>query len=202
MSLANILVVEDDPTIAIDIRFNLEDNNYTVVNVLHAAEQAVQLLDKVNVDLILLDINLDGEMTGIELAEIVNQKFQVPFIFLTSYSDKSTLEKASHTFPAGYIVKPFKENDLAPAIQMALARHSAESTIASFAMINKKLVHKITNSEYDIIHLIWQGKSNLEIAEQKFISKNTLKSHIRNIYSKLNVHSKPELISWLRTLRS
>ena len=81
MSLAKILVVEDDPTIAIDIRFNLEDNNYTVVNVLHTAEQAMQLLESEEVDLVLLDINLDGEMSGIDLAEIINKKFQVPFIF-------------------------------------------------------------------------------------------------------------------------
>ena len=202
MSLAKILVVEDDPTIAIDIRFNLEDNNYTVVNVLHTAEQAMQLLESEEVDLVLLDINLDGEMSGIDLAEIINKKFQVPFIFLTSYSDTSTLERASHTFPAGYIVKPFKENDLAPTIQMALARHQSKIIFSSIDLVNKNLLHKVTATEYDIMHLIWQGKSNQEIASLKFISKNTLKSHIRSIYLKLDVHSKPELISWLRQTRA
>lgn len=104
----------------------------------------MQLLESENVDLVLLDINLDGEMTGIDLAEIINKKFLVPFIFLSSYSDKSTLEKASFTFPAGYIVKPFKENDLAPAIQMALARHQAKITILSIDLINKNLLIKLS----------------------------------------------------------
>ena len=202
MSQANILVVEDDPTIAIDIRFNLEDNGYVVVDTIHRAEDAASILDKSKVDLVMLDINLEGDMSGIDLAEIIYREYQLPFIFLTSYSDESTLERASHTFPAGYIVKPFKENDLAPAIKMALARHQAKIVISSIELVNKKLIQKITSTEYDIIHLIWQGKSNLEIATQKFISKNTLKSHIRSIYSKLDVHSKPELISWLRKTRT
>lgn len=200
MPQANILVIEDDPTIAIDIRFNLEDNGFVVIDTIHRAEEACDILDKNKVDLIMLDINLDGEMTGVDLAEIIHRDYHIPFIFLTSYSDESTLEKASLTFPAGYIVKPFKENDLAPAIRMALVRSqsASQNPFPSIDKINKSLVHPITTTEYGIIEQVWSGKSNLEIATHFFISKNTLKTHIRNIYSKLDVHSKPELISWMR----
>lgn len=200
MPQANILVVEDDPTIAIDIRFNLEDHGYVVVDTIHRAEEVTYILDKHRVDLILLDINLEGEMTGVDVAEIIHRDYHIPFIFLTSYSDENTLEKASCTFPAGYIVKPFKENDLAPAIRMALVRYQSKSqnTFPTLDKINKNLVSYITVAEYSIMNEVWSGKSNLEIAEHLHISKNTLKTHLRNIYSKLDVHSKPELISWLR----
>ena len=200
MPQANILVVEDDPTIAIDIRFNLEDNGFVVIDTIHRAEEATEILDKNRIDRIMLDINLEGEMTGVDLAEIIHRDYHIPFIFLTSYSDESTLEKASHTYPAGYIVKPFKENDLAPAIRMALARQqtNGKNAFPSIDKLNKSLINKITATEYNIIKEVWLGKSNLEIASHLFVSKNTLKTHIRNIYSKLDVHSKPELISWLR----
>lgn len=196
----NILVVEDDPTIAIDIRLNLEDSGYVVVDSIHRAEEAEKVINNNHIDLIMLDINLEGEMTGIELAEIINRDYQIPFIFLTSYSDENTLKKASVTFPAGYIVKPFKEKDLVPAIIMALAKHEArvQNLLPSLIKINKSLVSKITVKEYRIMEEVWSGKSNLEIARDNHVSKNTLKTHLRNIYSKIHVHSKPELISWLR----
>lgn len=197
---SRILVVEDDPMIAIDIRLNLEDSGYVVVDSIHRAEEAVDVINKNQIDLIMLDINLEGKMTGIDLAEIINRDYHIPFIFLTSYSDESTLHKASITFPAGYIVKPFKEKDLVPAIIMALAKHKAriQNLMPSLVKINRCLVSKITDKEYSIMQEVWDGKSNLKIAADHFVSKNTLKTHMRNIYSKIDVHSKPELITWLR----
>lgn len=202
LQASKILVVEDDPTIAIDIRLNLEDSGYIVVDSIHKAEEAEEIINRNQVDLIMLDINLDGEMTGLDLAQIINRDYQIPFIFLTSYSDENTLKKASITFPAGYIVKPFKEKDLVPAIMMALTKHKAriQNIMPSLTKINKNLVSKITEKEYCIMQEVWSGKSNLEIAADNFVSKNTLKTHLRNIYSKIQVHSKPELISWLRNV--
>jgi len=71
----------------------------------------------------------------------------------------------------------------------------------SLTLINRKAIAKITKGEYLIIEKLWTGQTNLEIAEKLFLSKNTVKTHVRNIYSKLNVSSKSALINFLREFR-
>lgn len=202
MSQANILVVEDDPTIAIDITLQLEEMDYEVVDTIHRAEEAESILEKRNVDLVMLDINLEGEMSGIDLGSIIQKKYNIPFVYLTSYSDEDTLTSAAHTFPAGYLVKPFKQADLSSTIKMALIRSRSkdDNAIPSLDRINNKAQTPLTQSEYNTISHIWLGKTNKEIATEIYVSVNTVKSHISNTYTKLDVHSKPELISWLRKI--
>lgn len=203
MGLAKILIVEDEITIACDIAINLEANNFTIVDVVYSAEEAKLVLDKEEIDLVMLDINLSGEMTGIELANMLDLEYNIPFIFLTSYSDNDTIQKASKTFPASYLVKPFKENDLAPAVKVALAARTGNKNqrMPSLRSINYESLAKITLSEYKVMSLFWQGKSNVEIAKELFLSKNTIKTHSRNIYLKLNLKSKLELINFLQSLK-
>lgn len=203
MLQANILVIEDEPMIAIDITLHLEALGYTVIDTLHKAEDTEAILERERVDLIMLDINLEGEMTGIELADIIRKKYNIPFIYLSSYSDEDTLESAAHTFPAGYLVKPFKEADLSSTIKMALIKHRSNQSniLPDISMINQSMLNPLTPSEYHTIKHIWVGKSNKEIASEMYVSINTVKTHIGKIYSKLDVHSKPELISYLRKFR-
>lgn len=203
MPSANILIVEDNPTIAVDIKLNLQSRGYEVVGTAPSASRAMDILAKESIDLVLLDINLKGEMTGIDLAKIIQEKYNLPFIYLTSYSDESTLENAANTFPASYLVKPFKENDLEPAIKMALIKKKADhnNDLISLELINKNSLNTITKSEYNVIKGIWDAKSNQQISEEFHVSINTTRTHIKNIYSKLHVHSKTELINYLRNLR-
>ncbi|RLD21816.1 MAG: response regulator [Bacteroidetes bacterium] len=202
MSPAKILIVEDEPMIAYDIALNLEAHGYEIAGVLHSAEEIRSTLNNKTIDLVMLDINLDGEMSGIEIAKILDTEYGIPFIYLTSYSDSETLEQAASTFPSAYLVKPFKEKDLAPAVQMALAkkRDRSDQRAPSINRINNNRVAKITNAEYAIILELWAGKTNQEIANAAFLSPNTVKTHVKNIYSKIGVHSKPELIAFLRDI--
>lgn len=200
MRRPKILIIEDEVAIACDIAFNLEDHGYIIAEVFHSAEDGLAYLEKNKVDLVMLDINLEGDLTGIDVARYIDKELGIPFIFLTSYSDADTVNKAAHTFPSGYLVKPFKEDDLAPAVQMALIKKQGakNSRLPSLTIINQELLSKITQGEYAVIEELWNGKSNEEIAKELFISNNTVKTHIRNIYSKLEVHSKPDLIRYLR----
>jgi len=194
-----ILVVEDEPAIAIDIAYNLESFGYEIVDAVHSGDEALEILNSQKVDLVMLDINLQGELTGIDLAIRINNKHQIPFIYLTSLADKETIAKAAATFPASYLVKPFKEYDIAPAIEVALRKKkSFRTSIPSLDVINHSLISKITQGEYAVIEPLWMGYTNKEIAEQLIISPNTVKTHIQKIYSKLQVGSKPELIRFLR----
>lgn len=109
MSDINILVVEDEPLIAEDIASILERNDFAVSAIVYTKEDALSELQTNQPDMVLLDINLNGGIEGIEIAEIVNQQYNIPFLFVTSYSDKHTLDKAKHTEPSGYVTKPFSD---------------------------------------------------------------------------------------------
>lgn len=198
-----ILVVEDEPAIAVDIALNLENNGYQVVDVFYKAEEAAEYLKENKVDLIMLDINLSGKMTGIDLARIVDKEWGIPFIYLTSFSDDHTVEEAADTYPSSYLVKPFREDDLAPAVKIALKRKKGDkmNRLPSLFVINKDQLSKITKSEYSIIKGIWNGLTNTEIASQSSLSPNTIKTHMRNIYLKLDVHSRTELVKHLREIK-
>ncbi len=197
-----ILIVEDEPAIAIDIAYNLESFGYDIVDAVFSGEEALEILDSKKVDLVMLDINIQGTLSGIDLAIRINNKYQIPFIYLSSQADSETVAKAAATFPASYLVKPFKEYDIAPAIQVALLKKNTyHQVIPSLENINKRQISKITKGEYLVIEPLWMGYTNKEISEQLSISPNTVKTHIKNIYSKLHVGSKPELIRYLREMQ-
>ncbi len=203
MAQLNILVVEDDPTIAIDLMLALEGQGYRVLGPTHRADRALEYLHGERIDLALLDINLEGEMTGIDLAHRINEEVGIPFIFLTSYSDRETVASAADTFPSTYLVKPFKEADLAPAIEMAMAgaiRKQAQHT-PSLTLINKDLVQGLTKTEYEILLEVDKGLSIPDIAEQRHNSENTIKTHLKNLYNKLGVHTRVEVVNFLNSYR-
>ena len=121
-----IMIVEDELFIAKNIQRILENNNYIVTAVVKTGEEAVRNAEKYKPDLVLMDIILDGEMSGIEASEIINQKFNIPVLFLTAHSDSETFNKAKLTLPFGYLTKPFDERQLIMAIEVAIYRDKSE----------------------------------------------------------------------------
>jgi diguanylate cyclase (GGDEF)-like protein/PAS domain S-box-containing protein len=126
MPKASILIVEDEHIIAIDIQNSLEDLGYTIVGHADRGEDAVKKAEKLQPDLILMDIGLKGEMDGIEAAEQIRARVKLPVIFLTAFANQSTLDRARQAEPYGYVLKPFEEHELVIAIDMALYKHSME----------------------------------------------------------------------------
>lgn len=114
-----ILIVEDEPIIARDLSYTVKDLGYIVVGIAHSAVAAIEKLENEGVDLTLLDINIEGSLTGIDVAHLINQKYQIPFVYLTSYSDQRTLEKVKITQPYGYLVKPIDEPTLKSTLEIA-----------------------------------------------------------------------------------
>ena len=202
MTKTRILIVEDEPIVAKEIAFNLEDHGFEIAGIAHNSDKALDMLVNKKPDLALLDITIIGSRNGIELGGIINRKHKIPFLYLTSHTDEETIARAAETFPEGYLVKPFKDADLAPAIQVALSKSKRRERdgLPALEQINQALVKGISKSEYQVIEMVWQGKTNTEVAEQLFISINTVKTHLTNIYRKLEVGSKPQLISRLRSM--
>ena len=112
MSKNNILVIEDEAIVSKDIQQSLKKLGYNIVGSAATGEKAVELAKQTKPDLVLMDIMLKGEMSGIDAAEKIRETLNVPVIYLTAYADENTLAKAKVTEPYGYIIKPFKEVDL------------------------------------------------------------------------------------------
>jgi CheY-like chemotaxis protein len=129
MERVKILVVEDEVIIAKDIQMSLQQFGYSVPSTVVSGEQAIRKAEGEKPDLIIMDIVLQGEMDGIETASIIRSRFDIPIIYLTSYSDKNTQERAKATKPYGYILKPFEETLVDTTIKMALSNHKMEKRL-------------------------------------------------------------------------
>ncbi len=117
--MKRIYIVEDQMIITLDLQYMLEDLGYSVCGISASYNEALSNIEIARPDLILLDILLQGEKTGIDLANTLNRDYQIPFIFLTSHADYQTVKTAKNTRPLGYLVKPFKMDDLYHAIETA-----------------------------------------------------------------------------------
>jgi DNA-binding NarL/FixJ family response regulator len=193
-----ILIVEDEPIIAADIEQTLTREQYQVIGVAHSSTKAIDMLHRLDPDLVLLDIAIRGDRDGIDIARIAREQYEKPFIYITSFADRDTLERAKSTLPSGYIVKPFKDRDIISAIEMALYRHSslADRAFPGYDEIQKWVA--MTPGEYHVMKEVWAGKSNQQVAEELSISINTIKTHLKSIFSKLQVSSRSEAIAVIR----
>ena len=127
MTSLKIMIVEDEIIVAKDIQRILKKLGYEAFDPFVQGKKALDAIEKLNPDLILLDINLKGsDMDGIQVAEQVCQNYQIPVIFLTAFSDKATLERAKLTEPYGYIIKPFEEDDIRTAIEIAYYKYTKD----------------------------------------------------------------------------
>ncbi len=127
MNKEQIMIVEDDIVTAKNIQLSLERMGYTITALMSAGEQAIQKIENEGCpDLVLMDISLQGKLDGIETSRILNSKFDVPVIFLTSHVEESIFEESKSTNPYGYLTKPFKEDELHKAIELGLYRHKSD----------------------------------------------------------------------------
>ncbi len=122
---ATILVVEDDTNVATVLEARLESFGHAVCAVAKSGTKAVDRALECQPDLILMDILLEGDMNGIEAAEQITNKMDVPIIFLSCLSDQEVLDRAIRTKPFGYIIKPYDNAELRSAIEITLIRHQA-----------------------------------------------------------------------------
>lgn len=121
MAKVNILIVEDELLIAEDIRMQLEMLGYYVTGMAVSYNEAIDCIMKNLPDLVLVDINIEGNKDGIELGKFLKEEAEIPFIYLTSNADKGTVARAKETNPDAYLLKPFKSDNLFTSIEMALA---------------------------------------------------------------------------------
>jgi DNA-binding NarL/FixJ family response regulator len=199
MSEVRVLIVEDEPVIAENIAMYLNNNDFKVSGIAYDIDEARRQLLQNTPDVVLMDINLGCDEDGIDMATFINKNYSIPLLFLTAYTDKKTIDRAKEVEPAAYVVKPFNERALLASLEIALSnfarRNRQQVPHLSFTKINKHLIAQITEREFDVLQLIYEGKTNQQIADQFAISINTIKKHINSAYLKLDVCTRTKAIA-------
>ena len=127
--MPEIMIVEDERILAADLEDRLEAMGHGVCARVSSGEQAVATAREKNPDLILMDIQLEGEMDGIQAATIIKANQGLPIIYLTAHADQAMLERAKITEPFGYLIKPFQTRELRSTIAMALYKAEMENRL-------------------------------------------------------------------------
>jgi PAS domain S-box-containing protein len=126
MQGARIMVVEDEVVVAMELEKRLGSLGYTVTGIIGTGEEAVERAGQVDPDFVLMDIKLAGRMDGIEAAEKIRERYDIPVVFLTAHTDEKTLQRAKLSEPFGYLVKPFSETELRTTIEVAIHKHQQD----------------------------------------------------------------------------
>lgn len=203
MIRARILIVEDEAILAADLEQMLNALGHEVVGTVSSGPAALIHLKSLNPELILLDINLRGSIDGIETARILNEMgADVPVIFLTSYSDRETVARASDTEPFGYLLKPFDESLIRITIELALHKHRMEALRRELA--NTKEEVKLLSGLLPICSHCKKIRNDSGYWEQidAYISKRTDTQFSHGICSGCFEEHHPEIQSHLIELAS
>ena len=122
----SILIVEDDGVIAVRMQEMLNKTGYIVSTPIASGEEALKQIAKKCPDLILMDIELAGEIDGIETTRLIHEQFDIPVIYLSAYVDDQRRKRAMETDPYGFVVKPFMDRELIAVIDLTLHRHALD----------------------------------------------------------------------------
>src|SRR5882724_7296916 len=182
MANSHILVVEDETIIAMDIQSRLRHLGFDAEIAATGEEAVSKALDEPP-DLILMDIVLPGTIDGIEAAEEIRKRFDIPVIYLTAYSDARTLERAKLTGPYGYLLKPLKDRDLHATIEMATYKHKMERQIREgeerYRMLFESVPHPMW--VYDIATLSFLAVNDAAVRYYGYSREEFLNMNIADI---------------------
>ncbi|MCK9150957.1 histidine kinase dimerization/phosphoacceptor domain -containing protein [Methanobacterium alcaliphilum] len=204
MANEKILIVEDEELVAQDIKVILEDLGYEVPAITPSAEEALEKIEESCPDSVLMDIMLEGEMDGIEAAQKISERYDIPVVYLTAYSNQEILQRAKKTEPYGYILKPFQERDLQINIEMALYKHEAKKTqlqLLQQRAVNKYLKKALDEKEALLREVHHRVKNNLQIIisllslQSKYFEDDQrihefFKDYVNQLKSMASIHEK------------
>lgn len=144
--MKKILIVEDEIIIGLDIAAKLSKLGYRVTGTATRPEEAFRALEEELPDLIIMDINLKADMDGIDIAAVVKDKYGIPVIFLTSYSDTGMIDRSMKTEPYGYLIKPYTDGSLTASIKTSFTRLGLEKKITDQRNMLNNIMDSITDA--------------------------------------------------------
>lgn len=179
MSKERIYIVEDERIIAIDLQRRLERLGYQICGISATGEDAISGIRTQRPDLVLMDIVLQGPIDGIDVAIQIRKELYTPVIFLTAYTDAKTLERAKEANPLGYVLKPFKERELATTLEIALFKSVADNRIREKEQLFSAILNSTTDAilvvgkDSEIIFLNPEAEQILEISDADSKNQHT-----------------------------
>lgn len=186
-----VIIVEDEYTIALDTELKLQANGFEVIGIAHDFNSLIDLISEDTPDVILMDINLGENISGIEIAQKIKKIIQVPIVFLSAYSNTEIVDAAFKTKPYGYLVKPYKIEDLIIAIKLAHSKwlsHQEIGRIDEASSTDKKVFiqsgNKLISVELNDI-LFVQALDNYSII-QTVKEKVIVSAYLSNLSQKLS----------------
>ncbi|WP_026951079.1 hybrid sensor histidine kinase/response regulator [Algoriphagus mannitolivorans] len=171
MFTLKILIVEDDSVSALLLQRALEKNAHQIIGIADSGEKALEILDENRADIVMMDINLAGELDGIKTTEIINEKFDIPVVYLSASSDAETLNKVVGTNPSAYVIKPFNIRELNMVIELAIFKDRKEKELQK---LNNELEEKVKQRTAEL----YEANKELTKALEKEREINELKSRI------------------------
>ena len=198
--LSKIIIIEDELFVVMHLSKLVRSLGYKVVGTYHSGEDFLAETDW-DFDVALVDIFLADKLTGIDIAKVIRKK-QKPFIFLTANQDTKTIHEAAKLGPSAYLSKPFQIIEIEAALTILKLKKTTVSSDPYFRFLkeNDYTTFPLTLREVDVLRSLILGSSNVIIGEKLFISENTVKTHLRNIFKKFNVFGKPELIQLIEII--
>lgn len=198
MDKLSILIVEDDTIIAADLEASLRKNGVQSIASATTYEEMLTAIKGTAPDLVLMDINLQGKMIGVDFAKELRQQHDIPSIFITSYTDDQTIKAAALAEPMGYIIKPFKRDDIRVHIELAKQKLKNKKHQITMLTNGYRFDHNfntLLDKDDKVINL---GRNEKKLLKLLIASKNTVlteKQITHEIY-----YEKPISASTIRTL--
>ena len=149
-----VVIVEDERLVAQDITQILRDEGYIVCAIASDGETAIKKILEFSPNLVLLDIRIKGEIDGIDVAKFVQSYCDIPIVYLSAFSDTETLKRAQLTNPMGYVVKPFRSEQLMTTIRIALTTHNSKQDKNQESQIKSKFLSIIRDELRNPLHAI------------------------------------------------
>lgn len=182
-----VLIVEDELIVAEDLKSMLQSYGYETAGIAYNYTEAIDLLKSSEIDIALLDINLGGNKTGVDVAHYIRENFQIPIVFVSSNSDPISVKATVEVKPNGYLVKPFRKEDIFTAIETAIVNYESSGSVLNTENGNdtlfikqNDLFHKIRKDE--ILYLM-SDKNYTEVHTEKrrFVVRGSIKIVSENL---------------------
>jgi DNA-binding NarL/FixJ family response regulator len=193
--MVRILIIEDEIIIARFIEHQLQSHFACETRVAISRAEAETAMAEMLPHLLLCDIQLEAEFSGIDLVTQLRRRYAFEVIYITSYQTHAIIEKAAATHPANYLIKPLDETQLFAGVQLVISRLSAENQTGKPLLQTNTL---FTETELRILRQIREQKTSLEIADSLHLSRYTIKNHRHNICRKLELADENNaLLKWV-----
>jgi adenylate cyclase len=197
-----ILIVEDEKIIGLDIKNTIERIGYEVINIVKSGESAIDLTGELKPDLVMMDIMLSGGISGIDAAEAIRRKFDIPVIYLTGLTDEETFHKAKITQPFGYLPKPFDQKGLHSAIEMGLYKHKIESLLKKKTLELEEEKKKTDNLLMNILpaEIVKELKTNGSVKPRLFEAITIMFANFHDFVNLIQRHEPVKVVNQLNEI--